>query len=227
MINSSNSIDIFYDTPIKYGDDGSKHLINLSSLRRDEVDVLFKVVEEFKPQKTLEVGLSLAASCVAIITAKQRVGITYKHVALDPFQATATKNAGLLELKRLALADNLEFKSEFSEVFLADCLNKNQQFDFVFIDGSHTIGQAVTDVFLADKVLNQHGIIAIHDAMLFSTAASVKYLLDERNYQLVLKSRYNYKVLGRMIKYSFKLGLSYCLKVVPRIQTSLVVLQKR
>lgn len=228
MISSiQNVIEAFYAVPVKKGNDGSSHYVALSSLNRREVEVLSEVVQRFKPAKTLEIGLALAASCMAIISAKKSVGLREKHIALDPFQSKFTKNAGLLELERLSLTDGLDFVSEFSEIFLVKAFTAGQKFDFIFIDGSHTIGQAVTDAFLADKVLNKDGIIAIHDSILFSTAASVKYLIKECNYTAVLDRKYNYKVVGRMIKHVGKLGIWYARNVIPRIESSLVVLQKR
>ncbi len=221
------SLNDFYSSPVKKGEDGSEHFINLSSLSRDEIEALGAVVEKYKPAKTLEVGLALAASCAAIIMAKKSVGLKEKHIALDPFQDVLTKNAGLLELKRLGLLGDLDFRQEFSETFLAQAFTANQKFDFIFIDGSHTIGQAVTDAFLSDKVLNPGGLIAIHDAILFSTAASVKYLLWEKGYELVLPAKYTYKVIGRMVKYLSKLGCWYCWHAIPRIQRSVIVLRKK
>jgi predicted O-methyltransferase YrrM len=219
-------IDDFYSRPVKHGLDGSDHFISRSSLQRDEVETLFDIVSTYKPVKTLEVGLALAASCMAIIAAKQRAGVFQRHVPLDPFQEKFTKNAGLLELEKLSLTEGIDFRAEFSETFLTNAFTTGDKFDFIFIDGSHTIGQAVTDVFLADKVLNPGGIIAIHDSILFSTAASVKYLINERGYQLVLSKRYNYKVIGRMIKHVSKVGWWYAQNVIPRIQSSLVALKK-
>jgi predicted O-methyltransferase YrrM len=221
------SLNDFYSSPLKKGEDGSEHFINRSSLSRDEVEALAAIVEKYKPEKTLEVGLALAASCAAIIMAKRSAGLKERHIALDPFQDNLTKNAGLLELKRLGLLGDLDYRREFSETFLTNAYTANQKFDFIFIDGSHTIGQAVTDAFLSDKVLNPGGLIAIHDAILFSTSASVKYLLWEKGYELVLPAKYSYKVIGRMVKYLLKLGRWYCWHAIPRIQRSVIVLRKK
>lgn len=177
---SSEIINDFFSNPIKYGEDGSVHDLRLSSLRKEEVNVLFEIVKMHKPLNTIEIGLALSASCIAIVLAKKEFGLSAKHTVLDPFQASLTKNAGIIELERLSLIDYVEHKNEYSEIYLTNSYKNSQNYDFIFIDGSHTIGQAVTDAFLSDKVLNHNGIIMIHDALLFSTAASIKYLLWEK-----------------------------------------------
>ena len=104
--------------------------------------------------------------------------------------------------------------------------DKKKYFDFIFIDGNHSIGQAVTDAFLADKILNNKGIIGIHDSLLFSTAASIKYLILQKNYKIISANKISVKNILRQIKYINKLGIWYCMKVVPQVHESIIFLQK-
>ncbi|HEV8515232.1 MAG TPA: class I SAM-dependent methyltransferase [Cyclobacteriaceae bacterium] len=219
-------IDDFYSENIKLGFDNSKHDIFFSSLRKVEAETLSSLVKKFKPVSTLEIGLAMGASAVAIAGGKVAIGVTDPHIVLDPFQHTRAKDAGLLEIKRLGLEKAVTFYPRYSEDFLNECFQKKQEFDFIFVDGSHTIGQAVTDVFLSDKVLKRNGIIAVHDSLLFSTAASIKYLIRERDYKIVFEKDIDLRSLVRMVRYPHKLGLGYAWDVIPRIKKSVLALQK-
>ena len=216
----------FYSHPVKLGDDQSEHSIDAVSLRREEVEYLASLVSLYKPVNTLEIGLALASSTVAIMGTKLEYEKSETHIALDPFQELHARNAGLREVNRLGLSESLNHIPRFSEDYLNECFLAGKKFDFIFIDGKHTIGQAVADAFLSDKVMNRNGIIAIHDSLLFSTAASVKYLLFERGYKMISARRFNVKTMLRMVKYLSTLGWFYAVNVVPRINTSIIALQK-
>ena len=225
-MNSSYKIfDKFYSKNEKIAQNGAKHYLSSTSLRKDEAIALHNMILKYKPIKTLEIGLALGASALAIASAK----IFYtknSHIALDPFQDRADF-LGLTEIESFGLQNLVDHHSAFSEIFLNQAYAENSFFDFVFIDGNHTIGQAVTDVFLSDKVLNIGGIIAIHDSMLFSTAASIKYLVLEQGYEVIDQNCRNFKTVGRQIKYLSKLGIWYSKNIIPKLSNSVVFLRKR
>jgi len=222
----AETLNDFYNSDLKLGSDGSKYFLLQTSLTRFEVESLIRIVKEFKPERTLEVGLALAASAIGITLAKRNNGQTAPHVCLDPFQDSGAKNSGLLEIERLGLSKFINHLPLYSEDYLNECNTKGRKFDFIFIDGSHTIGQAVTDAFLSDKVLSSRGIIVIHDSLLFSTSASIKYLIYEKGYHLVNERVFNFRTFFRILKYSINIGLFYSFEVIPRISGSLVILQK-
>lgn len=225
-INSKERLDRFYQTDKKIDSAGVEHSLSRTSLKRKEVDYLTRLIGKYKPVATLEIGLALGASAVGIIAAKLEAGITEKHIALDPFQQKHGRDVGIDEIKALNLFEYFIHYPLFSEDYLNKCYESGKQFDFIFIDGSHTIGQAVTDAFLGDKILNANGIIAIHDAAMFSTAASVKYLVKERGYSIVGANAFNLKTVLKMIKYLRSLGVWYCFKVLPKLNQSLIALRK-
>jgi len=222
----SSDIEKFYSLNEKKDENGTSYYLSLSSLRKEESYALYNIVKKYKPTRALEVGLALAGSAIAVITAKKEIGITEKHIALDPFQKSNAGNVGLLALKNAGLGNDFIHHEEFSEHYFNKMFGEKALFDLIFIDGNHTIGQAVTDVFLADKILNKNGIIGIHDSLLFSTAASVKYLLQEKNYSIVSPVNNSFKRMARQVKYIRKLGFWYCFNVIPKINVSVIFLQK-
>lgn len=221
-----NQIDSFYEEDIKIDEKGNKQYISQTSLRKNECYALYNIVSRYLPKKTLEVGFALGASAIAIMAAKAAHDISDKHVVLDPFQSKLSFNVGLLNVEKAGFANRLILHEEFSENYLNTLYNKNEKLDFIFIDGNHSIGQAVTDAFLADKVLSPNGIIGIHDSLLFSTAASIRYLLLDHGYKLIHAPEKSLKNTARRIKYLHKLGRWYCKTVIPYINGSIIFLQK-
>lgn len=222
----AESIENFYHDSIKIDENGNSHILSASALKKEEAYALYSVIKKYKPVKTLEVGLSLGGSAVAIIQGKMELDITEKHIALDPHQKAFAGNVGLINLRGLGMESMIDHIPAFSEHYLDKLFTENQHFDFIFIDGNHSIGQAVTDAFLADKILNNNGIIGIHDSLLFSTAASIRYLVVEKGYKIIPNKDRSFKNRLRQIKYFRKLGNWYCNKVIPQIHVSITFLQK-
>ena len=220
------SIENFYLDNNKIDEKGNTHLVSASSLRKEESYALYSIIKKYKPVKTLEVGLSLGGSAVAIIAGKVESNISEKHIALDPYQKSYGNNAGLVALRGLGMEDRVDHVSAFSEQYLNKMHIENNNFDFIFIDGHHSIGQAVTDAFLADKILNNNGIIGVHDSLLFSTAASIRYLVIEKKYKIITNNNVSFKNMLRQVKYLGRLGIWYCTNVIPQIHMSIIFLQK-
>lgn len=113
-----NIINNFYSHPEKNDLEGNLQNVKNTSLKLDESRALCNLILKYKPTATLEIGLALGGSAVAIIGAKMESGIDKKHIALEPFQKSLTKSAGIIELERLGLENSIEVKEEYSEIFL-------------------------------------------------------------------------------------------------------------
>ncbi len=219
-------IDTFYEDDIKIDESGNKQYVSHTSLKKNECYALYNVVSRYLPKKTLEVGFALGASSIAIMAAKADQNIVEKHIVLDPFQSKLSFNVGLINVEKAGFSNRLTLHEEFSENYLNMLYNRNEKIDFIFIDGNHSLGQAVTDAFLSDKVLSKKGIIGIHDSLLFSTAASIRYLIQDHGYKLISRPEINLKNIARRIKYLNTLGRWYCKTVIPYINGSIIFLQK-
>src|SRR5437763_16703627 len=145
----SQLIDHFFETPMKIDRKGELHDINRSSLRRSEALTLAALVYDLKPEKSIEIGLAEAGSCVAISASRRHLQLFAPHVVLDPFQASLTARAGLIELKRLGLRDAIIWYPERSESFLHNQWERGEKdFDFEFLDGGDEVGKKVSVEFL-------------------------------------------------------------------------------
>lgn len=216
----------YFETNVKIGSDGREYRPDHSSIRLNEALELQRLIIESRANQTLEIGLACGASAVAISEILEQSETSDRHVALDPFQSHFG-NVGLRELDRLGLRDKVEFLPLFSTDFLYDCSKQGRRFDLIFNDGGHSIGNKVTDAFLADQCLNRGGIIAFHDAFMFSVTAAVKYLVKDRGYQVInLFPDSRLKRWLRVLKYCVVHGWWYGTRVVPRTARSLVALRK-
>lgn len=198
-----------------------------TSVSLGEALFLAQLQFHLRPERSLEVGLAHAGSAAAIAVARRAAGMKTKHLALDPYQATHSSSMGLKELERQGLRDEIEWIPDWSERFLAKACEEKRQFDFIFIDGGHSIGQAVVDAYWANRVLPIGGHVAIHDAFLFSTFASVRFLADECKYEAVRPVEHP-TMLRRLkcLKHSWLLSWRYAFGVLAHSAENLVLLKK-
>jgi len=223
--NARSLISEFFSEPVKTGVDSKCYALDATSVRLSEAFQLQNLVLKVKASKTLEIGCALGASAVSISEAvrNQPGG---KHVVLDPYQE-AFGHVGIREIERLGLKAVVEFHPVRSEEFLQAAVKNNQQFDFVFNDGGHGIGQKVSDTFFAERILAVGGILAFHDAFLDSTVSCVRYLLKECQFEIVyLEPDSKLKRIARIAKYGLRHGFWFSTKVVPFTHRSLVAVRK-
>lgn len=176
-------------------------------------------VAEHRLEKTLEIGFAHAGSAAAIIAAKRANGIFNRHIVLDPYQISNSGSRGLEVIEELGYADDLDFHEVFSEVYLPQCTT---QFDFILIDGGHGLGQAMVDAFYSDRLLRVGGYMAIDDIFMPSTANSIRFLIEECQYEVV--SSGPARPL-RQLKHSIKLGFKYAAQLGRSVE-GLAILRK-
>lgn len=216
----------FYAEPVKAGRDGREFALGPTSVTESEAVVLAQLAERFGREGSVEIGLALGGSAVAIAAARRHAGYERPHVVLDPFQGTIG-NVGLGEVEKAGLSESIEFRAEFSEDYLHDAARRKQTFGFVFSDSGKGLGQALTDAFFIDRLLAPGGAVAFHDGLLYPHSIVWRFFADERGYKpLALPSDGKVKVLYRIVRYSRSLGFSHCLKAVPKMHRALFALQK-
>lgn len=220
------NIQDYYSQPVKKSADGkSYNALGGDAIMPTEAEHMMRVVRDTRPDSLLEVGTGLGASAVAICSVLEEIG-KGKLITLDPFQ-DHFGHVGVSELQRLGLDRWSEFRPEFAEDFLHAAAANQQTFDFIFIDGAHSVGTKMTHTFFANKCLAGNGIFAFHDVTKPCTAACVKYLMQEQKYSIVpLKPASVMNNLLRRIKYAYVYGAFYSSHVLPYTHRNLVVLRK-
>ncbi len=130
---------------------------------------LYYLVHALRPQNLLEVGTHIGASTVFLAEALQSVSPQARMTTVDILDVNDPTGPwyqqGLVMppreyLTRLGTADRVTFKALPSSEFLKDTTEK---FDFIFLDGDHSARTVYEEVSLALKILNQNGIVLLHD----------------------------------------------------------------
>lgn len=130
---------------------------NLATLRR--------LFEHHQPKQTLEIGLCLGGSCLLFTALHQRSGVrpSRQHTAIDPFQISMWKKAGLLAIQRGGLNGYLDFRENLSSLELPRLAQDGQKFDFIYVDGSHLFEDVFIDFYYVARLLCDRGIVAFDD----------------------------------------------------------------
>jgi len=220
-------IDDFYSS--MFDSEGIVVRYRKGSPRKQECELLARLILQLKPERTLDWGLGAGAVCMVIALARRELGISGQHISLDPCQHSWAKDVGLIQLQSRGLRDDVDFREDRSDEFLVEAAKSNRTFDFIFVDGHHGFGYKVADAHLADRVLSPGGVIAFHDALLESTATAVSLLIRDPPYRywpLDLSFQPTWKIAGRCIRHAPRLGIRYACKVTPRLGMSIAALRK-
>ncbi len=154
-----------------------------SHVLADEAEFLSRVVRELSPVTTLEVGLAMGCSALAICDA---LGSTpgARHVVMDPRQNARPLwgGIGLLNLTRAGFSPLIEFHEQPSHRALARLEGEGRRIQFAFIDGFHTFDYTLVDFFLVDRLLEPGGAVAFDDADWPSVRRVVRYVATNLAY---------------------------------------------
>jgi len=122
---------------------------------------------EYKPERTLDTGLSVGGSCLVFLQTHKDLGAAPRkqHVAIDPYQSGNhyVGEAGLLAVEQADLSGYLDFKEDFSELCLPELLRENARFDLIYIDGFHLFENVLIDFYYSARLLTEGGVILFDD----------------------------------------------------------------
>jgi predicted O-methyltransferase YrrM len=154
-----------------------------SNVQADEAEFLFQAVRGLEAARTLEVGLAMGCSALAICDAISAMPGAH-HVVIDPKQNVRPLWAGigLHNLDRAGFTPLVEFHEQPSYRALARLEAEGRRIEFAFIDGFHTFDYAFTDFFLIDKLLEVGGAVAFDDADWPSVRRVVRYVATNLSY---------------------------------------------
>jgi len=154
-----------------------------SHVLADEAEFLGRVVRCLAPVTTLEVGLAMGCSALAICDAI--AGTPHaRHIVIDPRQNARPLWAGigLHNLARAGFTPLVEFHEEPSFRTLARLETERRRIQFAFIDGFHTFDFTLVDFFLIDRLLDVGGLVAFDDADWPSVRRVVRYVATNLAY---------------------------------------------
>jgi hypothetical protein len=136
-----------------------KNLNNYKDMRVNfELLLIFKLIKHFKLNKILEIGFWQGKSFGTMIEATNAVGdLTAVDIVMDQTLYNKIYHGNpIISNKTINL---LTMSS-------ADFVDLPASYDFINIDGDHTMPQVLDDIIMASKLIKQNGIIMIDDYIL-------------------------------------------------------------
>lgn len=132
---------------------------------RNNLRTIRTLMEELRPARTLEIGLSFGGSALVFCAEHQRRHQpAAQHVAIDPFQTTHWDSCGLGAIERAGLSGFLDFRQRFSAIELPRMLDAGERFGLIYVDGSHLFEDVFLDAYFGSRLLEDGGIIAFDDS---------------------------------------------------------------
>lgn len=155
-----------------------------AGMRPEEYECLRRILRESRPQRTLEIGMANGGSSVLICEELRRIG-GVGHVAIDPFQTASNGwgGKGLKAVKDAGYLDLFELKEEFDYLALPALAKERREFDFILIDGWHSFDYTMLDFFFADLLLQEGGVLAIHDTGWPSVYKACRFIESHKPYE--------------------------------------------
>lgn len=162
------------------GNGGRRQVIGAVS--KQEARVLGDLISDYGCQRTLETGVALGISTLAITQAVSEQGGI--HYGIDPLQRSEHRGAALDLLEEHRLSQSFELREGPSHVELPRLLEEGHRFDLVFIDGWHTFDNKLLDYFYGDRMLSVGGWLVVHDLWFPSVRKLLGFVRGQGTYEI-------------------------------------------
>jgi cephalosporin hydroxylase len=154
-------------------------------MRPAEYDRLRELLDKCQPRATLETGLANGGSAV-ILCEWHSKNTDGKHTAIDPFQSAPKpkgfENAGVNAVASAGQAHRMTVIEDFGHLALPRLVEEGRKFQFVLIDGYHSFDYTLLDLFYADLLLDDGGIVAVHDTGMPAVYKACRFLETQKPY---------------------------------------------
>ena len=167
------------DGPPRTCSDGAPDFQTVT-LPEAECDRLCELLITERVETVVEIGLAYGSSALAIGEALVTVDAPQpSHVIVDPFQASAYRNAGWEVLQAAGLGSIITLLPEWSSIVLPRLVTDELLADAAFVDGSHRFHEVFVDLYFLRKVVRPGGLIVLDDRQTPSVGTALRYY--ERN----------------------------------------------
>ena len=185
-----------------------------SSIDTQEGEFLQQLIATYKPQHTAEIGCAYGLSSLYICDALQKNSKNPHHTIIDPFQKTQWNSVGIDNLQKASLTF-FDLIEKVSELALPELLGQGKQFDFIFIDGWHTLDHTLLDIFYANRLLKVGGIMVVDDVVTIRPVnKAMRYFINYPAYKFIGKATMKHS-FKRKLYYTVSEILSFCSYLIP------------
>ena len=148
-----------------------------------ELVLLYQLVRDAQSCSTvLEVGMANGTSTVVMCAALQARGGGHL-TSVDPFQTSDYHRKGVEHVARAGFASRHTLVEEPNYLALPQMVIEKRQFDLVFIDGWHSFDYAMLDMFYADLLLPNGGVVVFHDTDTPAVYKALRFLETHKPYE--------------------------------------------
>lgn len=156
---------------------GKRVSISPTGLDERSAAALRQLVLESHAVRTIETGLALGLSSLAILDASFDNAGSHvpSHTAIDPFQQSGWGNAGLVTLARAGVSDLVRFLEADSTLELPRLCSAGEVFDAAFVDGGHLFEHVFIDTHFLLRMVRPGGIVVIDDWWMPAVRMGVDY----------------------------------------------------
>jgi predicted O-methyltransferase YrrM len=180
MAGAAELLDRIYTSGKAEGEDGVVIDALPHGLPRRHADELMRLVRDEGARRTLETGMSVGLSTLAICA-----GGAERHVAIDPYQSTDWHSIGRANVRRAGVEDRVRVIEERADEALPKLVESGLELDLALLDGSHLFDYTLVDFFYADRMLRSGGVVVFHDTWMPAVAQVVAYVQANRAYEPV------------------------------------------
>jgi predicted O-methyltransferase YrrM len=148
---------------------------------------LHELVVRFDLRNALEIGMANGTSSLVLCEALRERG---GHLtSIDPFQGVPPPQgfggAGVERVRALGFEVMHRLIERPDYLALPALVDEGARFDLVFIDGWHSFDYTFLDMFYADLLLKDGGILAVHDTTSPAVYRSLRFLEQHKPYDRV------------------------------------------
>jgi hypothetical protein len=146
---------------------------------------LHELVSDHRCRSALEVGMGHGTSSVVLCDALKEQG--GRLISIDPFQTAPPPDGfggGGLKMVEASGHEGLHRLIERPDYLaLPELVEGGERFDFILIDGYHSFDYTLLDIFFADLLLEDGGILAVHDTTSPPVYRAVRFLETHKPYE--------------------------------------------
>ena len=138
-----------------------------------------------RPSAALEIGMAYGVASLYILDALQELDRSGKLTSIDPYQTSQWEGIGVRNLERGGFSDAHDLIEEPDYLALPRLLIAKRRFQFVYIDGNHSLEYVLMNCFYIDQMLDADGVIGFNDTHLAPVRFATWFIVTHRHYREV------------------------------------------
>lgn len=150
-----------------------------------ELARLHELVRDNSVRSALEIGMGHGTSSIVLCDALQERG--GRLTSIDPFQTAPPPQGfggvGVEAVRSMGYGSQHHLIERLDYLALPALVEQGAKFDFILIDGYHSFDYTFLDLFFADMLLADGGILAVHDTTSPPVYRAVRFMETHKPYE--------------------------------------------